>query len=48
MEDVPELIERVRNIMDAVYKELSKEVLSALPANYPLCTTDWSQVPMVR
>ncbi|XP_026323351.1 1-acyl-sn-glycerol-3-phosphate acyltransferase alpha-like isoform X2 [Hyposmocoma kahamanoa] len=40
MEDVPELIIRVRNIMDMVYKELSKEVLSALPANYPLCTTD--------
>ncbi|KAL4706827.1 hypothetical protein ACJJTC_010061 [Scirpophaga incertulas] len=40
MEDVPDLIERVRNIMDAVYKELSKEVLSALPPNYPLATVD--------
>ncbi|XP_028169492.1 1-acyl-sn-glycerol-3-phosphate acyltransferase alpha-like [Ostrinia furnacalis] len=40
MEDVPELIIRVRNMMDAVYKELSKEVLSALPPNYPLATTD--------
>lgn len=40
MRDVPELIERVRNMMDAAYKELSKEVLSALPPNYPLATTD--------
>ncbi|XP_049887208.1 1-acyl-sn-glycerol-3-phosphate acyltransferase alpha-like [Pectinophora gossypiella] len=40
MDDVPALIERVRGIMDAAYKELSKEVLSALPNNYPLCTTD--------
>ncbi|KAM3966541.1 1-acyl-sn-glycerol-3-phosphate acyltransferase alpha-like [Aphomia sociella] len=40
MDDVPELIIRVRNTMDAVYKELSKEVLSALPPNYPLATVD--------
>ncbi|XP_052753742.1 1-acyl-sn-glycerol-3-phosphate acyltransferase alpha-like [Galleria mellonella] len=40
MEDVPDLITRVRNTMDAVYKELSKEVLSALPPNYPLATVD--------
>lgn len=36
MEDVPELIKKVRDLMDDVYKELSKEVLSALPSNYPL------------
>ncbi|KAJ2946500.1 hypothetical protein O0L34_g12548 [Tuta absoluta] len=40
MDDVPELIEKVWGIMDATYKELSKEVLSALPPNYPLCTAD--------
>ncbi|XP_059049164.1 1-acyl-sn-glycerol-3-phosphate acyltransferase alpha-like [Achroia grisella] len=40
MDDVPDLINRVRNTMDAVYKELSKEVLSALPPNYPLATVD--------
>ncbi|XP_053600958.1 1-acyl-sn-glycerol-3-phosphate acyltransferase alpha-like [Plodia interpunctella] len=38
MEDVPELINRVYNSMDNMYKELSKEVLSALPADYPLPT----------
>ncbi|KAF9415378.1 hypothetical protein HW555_006968 [Spodoptera exigua] len=38
MEDVPALINKVRNTMDAAYKELSKEVLSALPPNYPLAT----------
>ncbi|XP_041974260.1 1-acyl-sn-glycerol-3-phosphate acyltransferase alpha-like isoform X2 [Aricia agestis] len=40
MEDVPELIEKVRSIMTIAYQELSKEVLSALPANYPLATQD--------
>ncbi|XP_063634632.1 1-acyl-sn-glycerol-3-phosphate acyltransferase beta-like [Cydia splendana] len=38
MDDVPELIERVRGVMEATYKELSKEVLSALPPDYPLYT----------
>ncbi|XP_013195390.1 1-acyl-sn-glycerol-3-phosphate acyltransferase alpha [Amyelois transitella] len=38
MDDVPELINRVYNAMDTLYKELSKEVLSALPADYPLPT----------
>lgn len=38
MEDVPALINKVRNSMDAAYKELSKEVLSTLPPNYPLAT----------
>ncbi|XP_048004662.1 putative 1-acyl-sn-glycerol-3-phosphate acyltransferase acl-2 isoform X2 [Leguminivora glycinivorella] len=38
MDDVPELIERVRGLMEATYKELSKEVLSALPPDYPLYT----------
>ncbi|CAG9110531.1 hypothetical protein JYU34_011023 [Plutella xylostella] len=36
MEDVPELIRRVRGAMETAYQELSKEVLSALPADYPL------------
>lgn len=40
MDDVPDLITKVRNTMDAAYKELSKEVLSALPPNYPLATED--------
>ncbi|XP_075986565.1 1-acyl-sn-glycerol-3-phosphate acyltransferase alpha-like [Anticarsia gemmatalis] len=40
MDDVPELIIKVRNTMDAAYKELSKEVLSALPPNYPLAIED--------
>ncbi|XP_072936226.1 1-acyl-sn-glycerol-3-phosphate acyltransferase alpha-like [Epargyreus clarus] len=40
MEDVPELITKVRNLMEMTYKELSKEVLSSLPPNYPLATTD--------
>ncbi|KAJ0181091.1 hypothetical protein K1T71_003176 [Dendrolimus kikuchii] len=40
MEDVPNLIKKVRDLMDAAYKELSKEVLSALPPNYPLATVD--------
>ncbi|GBP76940.1 1-acyl-sn-glycerol-3-phosphate acyltransferase alpha [Eumeta japonica] len=40
MEDVPALTERVRASMEATYRELSKEVLSALPANYPLAIQD--------
>lgn len=40
MDDVPDLIIKVRNTMDAAYKELSKEVLSALPPNYPLAVED--------
>ncbi|XP_045512974.1 1-acyl-sn-glycerol-3-phosphate acyltransferase alpha-like [Pieris brassicae] len=40
MEDVPKLITKVRNIMEIAYKELSKEVISALPPNYPLETED--------
>ncbi|KOB76754.1 Acyltransferase AGPAT3 [Operophtera brumata] len=40
MEDVPELIVKIRNIMETAYKELSKEVLSSLPADYPLATVD--------
>ncbi|XP_050665442.1 1-acyl-sn-glycerol-3-phosphate acyltransferase alpha-like [Leptidea sinapis] len=36
MDDVPELITKVKNIMEIAYKELSKEVLSALPPDYPL------------
>lgn len=38
MNDVPELMARVRTTMENAYKELSKEVLSALPPNYPLAT----------
>lgn len=34
-EDLPDLISRVHEKMTAAYKELSKEVLDALPANYP-------------
>ncbi|XP_046968548.1 1-acyl-sn-glycerol-3-phosphate acyltransferase alpha-like [Vanessa cardui] len=40
MEDVPELKDKVQAIMERAYKELSKEVLSALPPNYPLATQD--------
>ncbi|XP_047539531.1 1-acyl-sn-glycerol-3-phosphate acyltransferase beta-like [Vanessa atalanta] len=35
MEDVPDLVDRVRNQMDKKYKELIQEVLSALPPDYP-------------
>ncbi|XP_038209077.1 1-acyl-sn-glycerol-3-phosphate acyltransferase alpha-like [Zerene cesonia] len=38
IEDVPELITKVQNIMEIAYKELSKEVISALPPNYPLAS----------
>ncbi|XP_014357857.2 1-acyl-sn-glycerol-3-phosphate acyltransferase alpha [Papilio machaon] len=40
MNDVPELIVKVRTMMENAYKELSKEVLSALPPDYPLATMD--------
>ncbi|XP_069354167.1 1-acyl-sn-glycerol-3-phosphate acyltransferase alpha-like isoform X1 [Maniola hyperantus] len=35
MEDVPELVERVRNQMEKTYKELTKEILTTLPPDYP-------------
>ncbi|XP_026484415.2 1-acyl-sn-glycerol-3-phosphate acyltransferase beta-like [Vanessa tameamea] len=35
MEDVPDLVDRVKNQMDKKYKELIQEVLSALPPDYP-------------
>nr|AIN34714.1 fatty alcohol acetyltransferase [Agrotis segetum] len=35
MDDVPELINKVHQQMSATYKELSKEVVNALPADYP-------------
>lgn len=35
MDDVPDLIEKVHKKMSMTYKELSKEVLNDLPANYP-------------
>ncbi|XP_032514418.2 1-acyl-sn-glycerol-3-phosphate acyltransferase alpha-like [Danaus plexippus] len=40
MDDVPQLKDRVQNIMELAYKELSKEVLSLLPPNYPLVGQD--------
>ncbi|XP_050359267.1 1-acyl-sn-glycerol-3-phosphate acyltransferase alpha-like [Nymphalis io] len=36
MDDVPELINRVHSNMERVFKELSKEVVSSLPPDYPL------------
>lgn len=38
IDDVPKLKDEIQNIMESAYKELSKEVLSALPPNYPLAT----------
>ncbi|XP_075986555.1 1-acyl-sn-glycerol-3-phosphate acyltransferase beta-like [Anticarsia gemmatalis] len=35
MDDVPDLIKQVHDKMSVVYKELSKEVVNALPADYP-------------
>lgn len=43
MDDVPELIVKVRDTMESAYKELSKEVLASLPTNYPLATVDWTK-----
>ncbi|CAH0722443.1 unnamed protein product, partial [Brenthis ino] len=40
MEDVPQLKDKVQNVMERAYQELSKEVLSALPPNYPLVTQE--------
>ncbi|CAH2100087.1 unnamed protein product [Euphydryas editha] len=40
MDDVPKLKDEIQNIMECAYKELSKEVLSALPPNYPLAKQD--------
>lgn len=40
IDDVPKLKNEIQNIMESAYKELSKEVLSALPPNYPLATQD--------
>ncbi|XP_045455544.1 1-acyl-sn-glycerol-3-phosphate acyltransferase alpha-like [Melitaea cinxia] len=40
MDDVPKLREEIKSIMENVYKELSEEVLSALPPDYPLATQD--------
>ncbi|XP_072935464.1 1-acyl-sn-glycerol-3-phosphate acyltransferase beta-like [Epargyreus clarus] len=37
-DDIPELMDRVRNLMEDKYKELAKEVLSALPCDYPHTT----------
>ncbi|XP_023939060.1 1-acyl-sn-glycerol-3-phosphate acyltransferase alpha [Bicyclus anynana] len=34
MEDVPELVERIRNQMEKAYKELTKEILTTLPPEY--------------
>lgn len=44
MDDVPQLVARVRATMEAAYKELSKEVISALPPDYPLANSSWSMV----
>lgn len=35
-DDIPDLIARTREAMLKVYNEVSKEVLTALPADYPL------------
>ncbi|XP_045761578.1 1-acyl-sn-glycerol-3-phosphate acyltransferase alpha-like [Maniola jurtina] len=35
MEDIPELMERVKNQMEKTYKELTKEILTTLPPDYP-------------
>ncbi|CAH2210386.1 jg26905, partial [Pararge aegeria aegeria] len=40
MDDVPALKDKVQNIMELAYKELSKEVLNALPQDYPLAKQD--------
>lgn len=40
MDDVPKLRDEIKNIMENAYKELSEEVLSALPPDYPLATQD--------
>nr|AGG55013.1 acyltransferase AGPAT5 [Heliothis subflexa] len=36
MEDVPDLIDRVHQKMSVAYQEISKEVFSSLPADYPV------------
>lgn len=41
MDDVPKLRDEIKNIMENAYKELSEEVLTALPPDYPLATQDW-------
>ncbi|XP_045761573.1 1-acyl-sn-glycerol-3-phosphate acyltransferase alpha-like [Maniola jurtina] len=40
MDDVPALKDKVQSIMELAYKELSKEVLNALPQDYPLAKQD--------
>ncbi|XP_046973353.1 1-acyl-sn-glycerol-3-phosphate acyltransferase alpha-like, partial [Vanessa cardui] len=38
MDDVPDLIDRVHGDMEKVFKEISEELVSTLPADYPLET----------
>ncbi|CAH0722447.1 unnamed protein product, partial [Brenthis ino] len=40
MDDVPDLMGRIYNIMDRTYKELLLEVKSTLPPNYPIVLPD--------
>lgn len=40
LDDVPDLINRVKSAMEKVYKELSNEVTKDLPPDYPLATNE--------
>ena len=43
MEELPQLVDRVRNEMEKVYKELTKEVFSSLPDDCPNYLADMNR-----